>query len=152
MDFMRKIVLTSCILSVAVNIAECVKPGDKFTRQLKTIFSLIFIIGIVTAGIKTGINFELPDYNEFEYNENYSEIEKTAQDFLKTEMEERINKVIEDILTEKNISYEKIYTNVNINQDGSIDINRIDYKGKDFEQARTEIKKTFTDTEVNRIE
>lgn len=152
MDFMRKIIITSCILSVVITIAECVKPGEKFSRQLKTIFSLIFIIGIVTAGIKTGIDFELPDYNDIEDKNNYNDIEKKADDIVKIEIEANLSNNIENLLKEKNISYEKIYTHININEDRSIDINRIDYKGKDFEQAHREIKKAFTDAEVNKIE
>ena len=152
MDFMRKIILTSCILSVVITIAECVKPGEKFSRQLKTIFSLIFIIGIVTAGIKTGIDFELPDYDETQYSNNYSDIEKKADDIVKSEIEDNISQNIENLLKKNNISYEKIYTYININEDRSIDINRIDYKGKDFEQAQMEIRKAFTDAEVNKIE
>lgn len=152
MDFMKKIIITSCILSVVITIADCVKPGEKFSRQLKTIFSLIFIIGIVTVGIKTGIDFELPDYEKNEYVEKYIDVEKTADEALKNETEARINNIIENLLSEKNISYEKIYANININEEGSIDINRIDYRGKDFEQARKEINKNFTDVEVTRIE
>lgn len=152
MDFMRKIIITSCILSVVITIADCLKPGEKFSRQLKTIFSLIFIISIVTAGIKTGIDFELPDYEDEAYESSYSSIKKTADEALKNEIEEKINKKIEDILSEKSISYEKIYANININEEGSIDINRIDYKGKDFEQAQKEISNIFTDVEVTRIE
>ncbi len=152
MDFMRKIIITSCILSIVITIADCLKPNEKFSRQLKTIFSLIFIIGIVTAGIKTGIDFELPEYEDEAYNDSYESIKKTADEALKREVEVKINKKVEDILTEKGISYEKIYANININEEGGIDINRIDYKGKDFEQARKEIANNFTDVEVTRIE
>lgn len=152
MEFMKKIILTACILSIVITVSECIKPGEKFNSQLKTIFSLIFIIGIVMSGIKTGIDFELPDYNDFEYNENYNDVKETAQEVLKSEVEARINSSVEDILKKNNISYEKIASDVNINEDGRIDINRIAYKGTEFEQARTEIEKSFTNTEVSRIE
>ncbi len=148
MDLMRKIIITSCILSVVITAVDCIKPSEKFSSQLKSIFSLIFIIGIVTAGIKTGIDFELPEYESKEYDEGYAELQKTADEAMKKEMEYRIGSSIEKLLSEKNISFEKVYVNVNINDDGGIDINRIDYKGKDFEQARKEIEKNFTDAEV----
>ena len=50
------------------------------------------------------------------------------------------------------ISYEKISSSINIEEDNSIIINRIDYKGDDFEQAEKIIKENFKNTEVNRIE
>ena len=41
---------------------------------------------------------------------------------------------------------------VNIDENNSININRIDYKGTEFEQARNIIIENFGDVEVKKIE
>lgn len=152
MEFMKGILVTACVLSIAITIAGNIKSGEKFSRQLNLIFSLVFTSGIITAAVKTGIDFELPDYSDEFYLQEYSEIESNARLAVKAEIEVRINGIIGDLLDKTNISYEKVSADINIAEDGSIDINRIYYKGDDFERAGLIIEENFTGAEVNRIE
>ncbi|MGN0614289.1 MAG: hypothetical protein ACI4JB_10385 [Porcipelethomonas sp.] len=152
MEFLKKIILTACIISIAVTIADCLKPGEKYSRQLKNIFSVIFVSGLIAAAVKTGIDFQLPEFDVNTYSQEYSDIERTADAALETEVEKRIDEIAENLLKNEKISCEKIVSDININEDGGISINRIDYKGDDFEQARRIIEENFSGTEVNRIE
>lgn len=152
MEFMKNIIFTSCILTVAITIAGNIKSGEKFSRQLNLIFSLVFSAGVLAAAVKTGIDFEIPDLggeiSEFEY----SELESTADKALETEIEARTDCIIEDLLEKNKISFEKISTDINIEDDGSIIINRIDYRGDDFERAKKLTEENFKDAEVKKVE
>ena len=152
MEFMKTIIFTSCILTVAITIAGNIKSGEKFSRQLNLIFSLVFSAGVLTSVVKTGINFEIPDLSGEVYADEYSDLQKNADNAVKVETESRTNVIIEDLLRKNKISFEKITTDINIEQDGSIVINRIDYEGDDFERAKRVIGNNFNDVEVLRVE
>lgn len=152
MELMKKIILSACFLSVILTIADSIKPGEKFTQQLKMIFSLVFITGILSAALKGDFVLDIPAFADLEYSEDYNNVENTADSILKEETESKINAYTEDILLKNNVTFDKISSNVNIDENNSININRIDYKGTEFEQARNIIIKNFGDVEVKKVE
>ncbi len=148
MEFMKNVMLTACILSVILTIAGHMKSGEKFSRQLNIIFSLVFISGVLASALKTGFDFNLSDYSIEAYEEEYTVMEENAMGAVENEAELRINNVIENLLRKNDVSFEKISSDININEDGSISINRIDYKGDDFEKAEDLIKNNLDVEEV----
>ena len=152
MELMKKIILYACFLSVIITIADSIKPGEKFTQQLKMIFSLVFITGILSAALKGDFAFDIPAFADLEYSEDYNNVENAADNILKEETESKIDAYIEDILLENEVTFDKISSDVNIDENNSININRIDYKGTEFEQARNIIIENFGDVEVKKIE
>ena len=152
MELMKKIILSACFLSVIITIADSIKPGEKFTQQLKMIFSLVFITGILSAALKGDFAFDIPAFADLEYSEDYNNVENAADNILKEETESKIDAYIEDILLENEVTFDKISSDVNIDENNSINIYRIDYKGTEFEQARNIIIENFGDVEVKKIE
>ena len=152
MELMRKIIVCACFLSIVITIVDSIQPGEKFGRQLKMIFSLVFVTGIVSAAISCDFDFEIPAFAEVEDYEGYNNLDSTADQAVKNETEKRVNEYIENLLEENGISFEKISSDININDDNSININRIDYEGEEFEQARNIICENIDVTEVSRIE
>lgn len=152
MELMKKIILSACFLSVIITIADSIKPGEKFTQQLKMIFSLVFITGILSAALKGDFAFDIPAFADLEYSEDYNNVENAADNILKEETESKIDAYIEDILLENEVTFDKISSDVNIDENNSINIKRIDYKGTEFEQARNIIIENFGDVEVKKIE
>lgn len=152
MELMKKIILSACFLSIVITIVDSMKPGEKFSQQLKMIFSLIFITGILSAALKGGLNIDIPAYADLDYSDDYNSLEHAADTALKSETEKNINAYVEDILLKNDVSFDKISSDINIKEDNSIIINRIDYKGMEFEQARELIINNMGDVEVNQIE
>lgn len=152
MELMKKVILSACFLSIVITIVDSIKPGEKFSQQLKMIFSLIFITGILSVVIKGGLNFDIPAYANLEYSDDYNSLEDAAGMAVKSETEKNINVYIEDILLKNDVSFDKISSDINIEEDNSIIINRIDYKGMEFEQAREIIINNMGDVEVIQIE
>lgn len=152
MELMKKVILSACFLSIVITIVDSIKPGEKFSQQLKMIFSLIFITGILSVVIKGGLNFDIPAYANLEYSNDYNSLEDAADMAVKSETEKNINVYIEDILLKNDVSFDKISSDINIEEDNSIIINRIDYKGMEFEQAREIIINNMGNVEVIQIE
>lgn len=152
MELMKKIILSACFLSIVITIVDSMKPGEKFSQQLKMIFSLIFITGILSATLKGGLNIDIPAYADLDYSDDYNSLEHAADTALKSETEKNINAYVEDILLKNDVSFDKISSDINIKEDNSIIINRIGYKGMEFEQARELIINNMGDVEVNQIE
>lgn len=152
MEFMKKIVLSACFLSIVITIADSIKPGDKFSSQLKMIFSLVFITGIFSAGLKCVVNIDFPVMAEYEYNEIDRNLEDAVEEAVIYETKSKINEEIEGLLNEKNISFDKISVDINIEEDNCININKIDYIGNSFEKAKAAIIENLGNVEVNYIE
>ena len=152
MELMKKVILTACVLSVIISIADTLKPGEKFVAQLKPIFSLIFIGGILAAVSKTAFDIELPEIGDSSYSMEYSRINEQVNETLEKQISERINDSTAELLKEGGISCEEIRSEINIKESGGIDIKRIGYRGKSFTKAKTLIENNFPDTEVVKIE
>ena len=149
---MKKVILTACVISVIISIADTLRPAEKFTAQLKPIFSLIFIGGILAAASKTAFDIELPELGGGTYTDGYSSINEQVNETLERQISERINDSTMELLKNGGIACEEIRSEINIKESGGIDIKRIGYKGKSFEKAKVIIGQSFPETEVVKIE
>lgn len=152
MELLKRVILTACFLSTAITIADSVKPGEKFSRQLRLIFSMIFITGTAAAVLSSDISPELPALALDPEPGNYKSVEEAADKAVSSAAEKSVNDMICRILTAKGISFEKIDVVINMNEDGSIDINEIGYCGSEYEKAAEAVKSGVGDIEVKMIE
>ncbi len=152
METMKTVVLTVCVLSFIISIADVLKPGEKFITQLKPVFSLVFISGIIAAAAKTAFDIDFPVSEDISQSEVYDHISEEMNRSVSHRIEENINTYTKELLSNSGISCEKITSEINISQDNRISINRIGYKGKSFDKAKGIIEDSYPDTEVIRIE
>ncbi|MCM1226865.1 MAG: hypothetical protein NC320_05485 [Clostridium sp.] len=152
MELMKKLIISACFLSIVISLADMLKPGEKFTRQLKMIFSLIFISGIILSVANSDFEFELPTAAAPDEIEGYKEIESAADKAVLEAAETSVNDMICRILTTEGISFEKISAVINMNDDGSINIIEVGYCGEEYDRALEAIVKNFGQTEVKRLE
>ena len=145
-------ILTACVISVIISIADTLRPTEKFTAQLKPIFSLIFIGGILAAVSKTAFDIELPELSDSSYSTEYTRISEQVNETLEKQISGRINDSTAELLKKEGISCDEIRSEINIKESGGIDIKRIGYKGRSFEKARVIIEDSFPETEVVKIE
>mgnify|MGYP007097397521 CR=1 FL=1 len=131
-EILEKMVFSACLVSCAVAVADALKPSDKFNRQLKMIFSALFLCGLLAPAVSGGFSLDLP-VNGSADSEIYNEIDTDAE--LKKAIEDNIRKTAEEILNQDEISFKKVSVLVNINEDNSIDINEICICSSEFEKA-----------------
>ena len=151
LELLKKVILSACFLSVVISLADSIKPGDRFSRQLKLIFSLIFISGIITSAANGNFSFDLPVAADVGELENYSDMSEAADNAMMYSAEQSVIDEIGRILTAQGISYEKITANINMEADGGIIINEIGYCGAEYERACSIIRSSLGEVEVSLV-
>jgi len=139
MEIFRMISATACFLGIVITVFSRMYPSEKFEKQMKTIFSLIFLISILTP-ILNG-NLQLPDISETVAASSayYQEISVNADEYFIRSVENNISIRLEAELNSKNIFPLEIQTSVNISDNNSISINEVNVSVTDIELAE-EIK------------
>lgn len=152
MSSVCSLVAIACFVSVAVSVADMICPEKKFDKQLKVIFSLLFVIASVSPFIKGTITFEFPDISDISVNKSIDYIEYT--DELIKEIENNVAQGLKNELSEKNLYIKEIYASVNISDNNSISISKVVFYPKnddDGEKIQNEIKNILgKDTEIIR--
>lgn len=125
METFRMISATACFLGIVITIFNKLYPSEKFEKQLKTIFSLIFLISVITP-VMNG-NLYLPSINEavMTSNEYYQEISSNTDEYFIKAVENNISGRFERELNSKNIFPVDIQTSVNISDNNSISISEV---------------------------
>lgn len=148
MDNFVAAVRAVCYVSVGICIVQSITDGTKLRSQAGFIFKLIFAVAL-TAPIVGGVfNIELPDLSAFDSTE-YSYSNEIYENELRAHLSENISAVLRDQLYAAGIKTEKIDTDVNISEDGSININRVIISTSDYEASAEIIRDSIgQETEV----
>lgn len=121
----QMISLTACFLGIVITVFSRLYPSEKFEKQMKTIFSLVFIISIVNPIAQKDLH--LPDISETvtTSSDYYQSIcENTDEYFIKA-LENNISANLKSELNKAEIYPLEIQTSVNISADSSISINEV---------------------------
>jgi hypothetical protein len=115
----------ACFIGIVIAIVDALSPSDKFAKQLKMMFALVFMLCVVTPIASGEITFDdgLADV----YAE--STIETAVQntdDYIKRSVERNLSRNLTEVLRENGITVKNIETSINISDSGSIDITVID--------------------------
>ena len=137
-----------CFVSVGICIVQSITDVTRLRAQAEFILKLIFAV-TVTAPIVSGVfNIELPDLSAFD-GADHSYSTEIYENELCRQMSENISAVLKEQLGAAGHRIEKIDTEVNISQDGSININRVIISTQDFEAAAEIIRGSIgQETEV----
>ena len=134
MDTFKLVTLIAGFVSVLLAIFDSVFPSEKYNKQLRLIFSMVFILSIVTP-IKSSIG-ELTAFSDYieVASDNLEVKSDITEDYFVKSVENNINRNIEAGLNEKDIYPYEIKTSINISQSGSISINEIEIAVSDTAQ------------------
>lgn len=116
---------TACFLGIVITIFRSLYPSEKFSKQMKMIFSLIFIISVVKPFASGKVSFPEINENISANEEYYAEKNEEAYNYFVRSVEENINSSLEAALNEINIYPANIQTSINISENGSISINEV---------------------------
>lgn len=125
MDSFRSIAFTACFLGIVITIFNSLYPSDKFAKQIKTIFSLIFILSIAKPIVSGKISFPEIGDTVSASAEHYETLNDNTYKYFISSVENNISAALETKLHEKNIYPEEIETSINISENGSISINEV---------------------------
>jgi len=126
MEVFRAISRIACFIGIVIAIMDALYPSEKFAKQIKMIFSLIFLLCIAEP-IASG-KITLPD--EFISAEASSDklsgtYDKTYDYFINS-VENNISTSLKAKLSENEIIAEEILTSINISENNSISISEVE--------------------------
>ncbi|MDR0903854.1 MAG: hypothetical protein LBM59_04415 [Ruminococcus sp.] len=112
----------ACFMGIVIALVDALSPSEKFRKQLKVMFAVIFMLAVITPIADGSINFSGETVAAYA-DRDYLEASKLAgESYLETSIGRNISRNLDEILKAENIYAEKIETSINISQTGSIDI------------------------------
>lgn len=144
---MKALVLSVCIISLAMSIAENLTSGTRLGKQIKFILSLL-LISVIFSPLSDGMTLpeipEIPDINKIQ---EYSQ--EAYSNKLADEISENISEALKNLLEQNGINIYFISTEVNISEQDSIFINKVTVSTDNFPLAERIIKEnTGEETEI----
>ena len=134
METVKSAAAAVCFLGTAFSIIGCFLPAEKFKSEFKLIFSLMMIVIIAKPFISGDIDLKDTNASAVQVQADVDYGVQYGEELLRQSVCANVSGNIERLCAEKNIAA-KISADVNISEDGSISINRIDIKASDESSA-----------------
>ena len=135
-------VRSMCCVSAGIYLLRLITDGTRLKDQAAFVLKLVFAVVFATAVIKGYREFRLPEISGYEVSD-YS----TAAEIYRNEVAKKAAENISDILYSQlkaaGIDIKEIKTEVNISEDGSIDISRVIISSADPAAAEELIRKSL---------
>lgn len=133
MDVVRNAVLCAVGVSLALAVAEMLQPSTKFYKQIRLLFSLVLLIGVVSPFAKDGISLSLPTGAVMQETE--TAVEACVTDAVQTQAQSNLALSLRAALTRAGLSCREIVPAIHIGADGSISITEVRLSSAEFEAA-----------------
>lgn len=129
METLTQTVASVCMIAVGLSFAECIIPMERFSKQIRWLFTLLLFIGILRPWLNADVwdAAELP--TDSETSSYADELQSTADTLLTESIAAQMKNTLNTALTEHNVNAEILTIDVHIAEDGSIDIKRITVTG-----------------------
>lgn len=125
MNEIQLVIISAGMLAVVMNIFESVYPSEKYAKQMRMIFALIFVLTLSKPLISSIEKISETTERVDVINENITISPNKTLDYFKCSVERNISVRLYDILAENNIEVKEIKTSINISESGSISINEV---------------------------
>ncbi|MGN1305162.1 MAG: hypothetical protein ACI4YB_09030 [Oscillospiraceae bacterium] len=125
MNEIQLVIISAGMLAVVMNIFESVYPSEKYSKQMRMIFALIFVLTLSKPLISSIEKISDTTESVDVINENITISPDKTLDYFKGSVERNISSRLYDILAENNIEVKEIKTSINISESGSISINEV---------------------------
>lgn len=126
MEVFRFITLTAGLISIIIAVSESVIPSEKYSKQLRLIFSLILILSIVSPFVQGKIDIADITDDVALTSADISGKSEAADRYFARSVENNISRSIGDMLSENKINFTEIKTSINISESYGISINEIE--------------------------
>lgn len=146
MDILKTSVLTAGVIGIVSVLADFAVPGDEIKKQLKTIITLVLIMGMFTPFIGSDFKLSVNNIDRLSEDREFDNISEDFEDYYLEESSYEIQKQIEKLLNEKNITFDKVRIYCSIDEYNSIEINKaLIYSAEASEQEVSDIVKTVAE-------
>jgi hypothetical protein len=134
LDSLTAVAGVACFAGIVISMIDVLAPSDKFIKQMKIMFALMFILCIVTPIVRGEIKFDSFAVAA-SVESDLSASANAGEDYFTSAVENNISRNLIEILRSGGIETEKIETSINISENGGISINVIEAFIKDESKA-----------------
>jgi hypothetical protein len=149
MSAFSSVIGLACFVSLAISFIDMICPEKKFEKQLRVIFSLVFVISVATPVIKGDIILDFPEIDMVSADISI-EKERYDDEIIK-QIEENVEKGLQNELLNKNLYTEEISVSINISDNNSISISKVIFYTENSEMDKeicSEIRKILGEETV----
>ncbi|MDR0986185.1 MAG: stage III sporulation protein AF [Ruminococcus sp.] len=116
----------ACFIGIVIALVDALAPSEKFKKQLKVMFAVIFMLAVITPIADGSIDFSGDTIAAYADTDYLAASKAAGESYLETSIGRNISRNIDELLKAENIYAQKIETSINILDNGSIDITVID--------------------------
>ena len=153
MDIFRQMTLSGCFIGIVLCAADVLAPEHSLNKQVKTTFSLIFILVFIAPLVKTGLSGNDGELISASSDVSCDEMEQAVESDIKKFTEKNLERSLGQILDKKKILYDKISVSVNIDNESGININKVYITSVSFYNAKEALEEVLDEqTQILREE
>ncbi|MBR6967520.1 MAG: hypothetical protein IKH78_03215 [Ruminococcus sp.] len=142
MEQITSAVRSICILSVGMYLVSSITEGTRLRAHTELLVKMIFAVTVAIAAINCVKDFELPDTELSERRDSAFYVDIYDRELARN-TSENISDVLRAQIEAEGITVEKIDTEVNISETGSIFISRVIIGTSDNEAAAAVIRRSL---------
>lgn len=135
MKEIQLIIIAAGVLAVLMNIFEGIYPSEKYAKQMRIIFALIFVLCFFRPFFSCIGNISQTVESIDVLNEKITVNNDNTLEYFKKSVERNISSRISGILEENGIRSKEIKTSINISDNGGIFINEVKIAVEDTAQG-----------------
>lgn len=124
MEIIKAMALSGCFIGVALCAADVIKPDEKFSAQIRLVFSAMFILAFL-APLK---NMELSEVYDGSFGDSeavYSGIGSAADEDMKYFIEKNTERAVMEMLKERGVEVDLVKVRVSIGDDSAVKVEEI---------------------------
>lgn len=148
MESLRNSVIAVCTVSAAICIIESLVSGTRLKNQMKLILDLILITAAAAPFFAGGTDIDLSVFDSYRDIDTDFSVNAYNEE-LRRQTSYNVSAVLLQQISAAGISCEKIETEVNISEDGSISITKVTIRTDNYKKAAEIIRNSLGgETEV----
>ncbi len=122
MELLKSAILTASIIGIISLIADFAAPGEALKKQLKTIITMILILGLFTPFLGSGFRINLDGGSALSDNNVFKKMDGDIQDYYISDTQENLERAVKQELERQGIEVEKISIHCSLAEYNSIEI------------------------------
>jgi hypothetical protein len=129
----------ACFIGIVISIVDSLSPSQKFSKQLKMMFALVFILCVITPITGGKVDFTEIAAPAIAQADSTLLSGESGEDYYVRSIVNNINRNLKEELKADFIETVNLQTSINISENGGISISVIDCTLKNPEQAEQAI-------------
>lgn len=152
MNAVRSITAIACFVGIAISMLDIIRPSERLKKQVRFIFSLVFLIAVLSGILKNNIKLDIKTQDDIRNSEEYIAVSKTYTQCLADNFRKSIEKNLTEKLEINNINVKDVSLKVDISENDEISIKGADIVLPDNSRSIEDKVRTIIQNEIGRTQ